>query len=60
MPKVDQDKCIGCGVCVAVCEKCFKMEENGKAIALCDGSDCNCDCNLDEVISTCPVDAISK
>jgi ferredoxin len=35
MPKiyVDKEKCIGCGACVALCPKAFKMVEN-KAVAV--------------------------
>ncbi len=60
MPKVDKEKCIGCGTCVAICEKCFRMEEDGKALALCEDSNCKCECDLDEVVNACPVGAITK
>lgn len=56
MPKVDKEKCIGCGTCVAMCSKCFKLDEEGKAESNCSGK---CD-TIDDVISACPVDAISK
>ena len=29
--KVDQNLCIGCGACVAICDKVFKINENGKS-----------------------------
>jgi ferredoxin len=57
MPKVDKEKCIGCGTCVVMCPDCFKLDEEGKAESSCDGK---CDCNIDDVISACPVDAITK
>lgn len=30
-PIVDQDLCIGCGTCEALCPEVFKMSEEGKA-----------------------------
>jgi ferredoxin len=56
MPKVDKEKCIGCGICVTMCADCFKLDEEGKAESSCSG-ECS---TVDEVISACPVDAISK
>lgn len=31
--KVDQDKCIGCGACEAICEEVFKIGDEGLAEA---------------------------
>lgn len=57
MLKVDKEKCTGCGTCVSMCPDCFKISDDGKAESK---NDCKCDCNIDDVISACPVDAISK
>jgi ferredoxin len=58
MPKVDKEKCIGCGTCVSMCSDCFKLDDEGKAESSCEGkSGCT---TVDEVIAACPVDAISK
>ena len=57
-PKVNQELCIGCGTCEALCPQIFKVE-NGKSQVI--GDDCekaSCDCN--EVMTSCPVSAISK
>lgn len=54
--KVDQEKCIGCGTCVSLCEACFKLNEGGKAEVV--ANECS-DCNLQEVVDSCPVKAIS-
>lgn len=56
-PKVNEELCIGCGTCEALCPQVFKVE-NGKSKVIaedCTGADCNCD----EVVSSCPVKAIS-
>jgi len=56
---VDEDICIGCGICEAVCPKVFTMNEAGKAVAIESEID---DSDLDDAISAkeqCPVEAIS-
>jgi len=58
MIKIDQEKCIGCGTCVSMCPKCFKMNDEGKAEFTGSGEECSC--NLDDVIAACPFDAITK
>ncbi len=56
---VDEDTCIGCGICEAVCPKVFSMNDEGKAVAI----DCEIDVSdLDDAVSAkeqCPVEAIS-
>ena len=55
--KVDENLCIGCGTCEALCPAVFKLDmETGKSKVI--GEDCsNCDCQ--EVVNSCPVSAIS-
>lgn len=56
-PKVNEELCIGCGTCEALCPQMFKVE-NGKSHVI--GESCeksSCDCN--ETVSSCPVNAIS-
>lgn len=31
---IEREKCIGCGSCVALCPKYFKMEDDGKSSLL--------------------------
>ena len=54
--EVDQDLCIGCGTCELMCSQCFQLED-GKAQVMRD--DCKeVDCEIQEVIDSCPVEAI--
>ena len=57
---VDENLCIGCGLCVNVCPKCFKMDDNGKSkfVGEYDSLDSN---EKNEVLQSkdmCPVGAI--
>ena len=59
--KIEKDICIGCGLCVNVCPKVFKMDDNGKSEVLCsyDSLDSG---EKNEVLQSkdmCPVGAIS-
>lgn len=53
--KVNEELCIGCGTCESLCPNVFKIEE-GKSHVIKD--DCG-DCNCQEVVDSCPVNAIS-
>ncbi|EKE20743.1 MAG: hypothetical protein ACD_7C00496G0003 [uncultured bacterium] len=55
--KVNEDLCIGCGTCEAICPSVFKMDtEKGKSTVI--AQECG-DCNCQETIDSCPVNAIS-
>lgn len=56
MIKVDKEKCIGCGTCVALCEAVFELGDDGKAYVK---EQKNEKC-VDEAIESCPTEAISK
>lgn len=51
---IDEEACIGCGVCEVMGGQCFKLE-GGVAKVIKDGCD---DCDLDEIAKNCPVQAI--
>lgn len=54
---VDKNKCIGCGTCVAMAAKSFKMDESGKSVALEPAGDD--EATVQSAIDSCPVQAIS-
>lgn len=56
--KIDKKKCLGCGACVSLCPACFKIGEDGKAEAVKEQCESQ-DCDLKEVINSCPTQAIS-
>jgi len=52
---VDENKCIGCGVCVSVCPDVFEIGENGKSVVKEKETDKKC---AKEAAESCPVNAI--
>jgi ferredoxin len=56
VPVVDQELCIGCGVCVEICPEVFELGEDEKSHVT-DAARCDtCDC--EEAADSCPVSAI--
>jgi len=51
---VDQDACIGCGLCVDTCPDVFQMNADGKAEAIADTTEEN-RFGVLEAIDNCPV-----
>ena len=56
---VDQNLCIGCGLCVSAAPDVFEMNPDGKAIAFADTTEANKD-SVQSAINGCPVSAISQ
>ena len=54
--KVDQDTCIGCGLCVGCHSSIFELNDDGKATVVADGDETE----VDDAIANCPVQAISE
>ena len=57
-PKVDKEKCIGCGTCVSLCPDVFELKEDGKSHVR-PGADCEKAGCCKEAADSCPVDAIA-
>jgi len=53
--KIDEEKCIGCGSCVAVCPDYFEMTDDNKARLKNKAADAEC---VQEAIDICPVQVI--
>lgn len=59
--KVDQNNCIGCGMCVNTYPAIFEFEENFEfAKVKLDINQTEIQNNIDEICSVCPVGAISS
>lgn len=53
---VDKAKCIGCGTCVAIAPKSFKLTDEGKAEVIVPAGDE--EAKVKEAADSCPVQAI--
>lgn len=56
MVKVNNETCIGCGLCESICPKVFEMDDDFKAKVK-SNSKPSC---LKDAIESCPVDAIRE
>ena len=52
---VDENACVGCGLCVTACANVFELGEDGIAKVKTSQSP---DCDLHDVASQCPVNCI--
>lgn len=60
MPKVDKEKCIGCGYCHSVCPDVFELGEDGKSQVKKDADlEKNEEC-IKEAMRGCPMGAIEE
>lgn len=56
---VDQELCIGCGLCTGIAPDVFAMNADGKAEAVSDTTDTNGE-SVKQAIEGCPVAAIKE
>lgn len=54
--KIDKEKCLGCGLCVSIAERAFKISDEGKAEVLAVTKED--EAKVQEAIDSCPVGAI--
>ena len=54
---IDQDACIGCGVCESIDSSIFQMQDDGKAQVISDNGD---EAKIKDAIEQCPVQCISS
>jgi ferredoxin len=57
-PKVDREKCIGCGTCASLCGEVFELKDDGKSHVK-PGADCEKAGCCKEAADSCPVKAIT-
>ena len=55
---VNQDNCIGCGLCVATAEELFAMNDDGKSVLKVEDIPEEMEDLAKETIDSCPVSAI--
>lgn len=53
---IDENACVGCGICVNNCPECFELDDNGMVKVK--ATECG-NCDLQEVASQCPVNCIA-
>lgn len=64
IPKVDKEKCIGCGTCTVLAPKTFRLGKDGKAEVINPPADEEekisklVSAEIKEAIDSCPVEAI--
>ncbi len=57
MVKIDREKCIGCGICISVCDEVFELDDDMKSRVK-KGADTNKEC-VKEAADSCPENVIS-
>jgi len=56
IPKIDKEKCIGCGTCPLICPNVFRMTDENKAEVTNDTGDT--EENIQSAVDACPTAAI--
>ena len=58
--KVNEDSCIGCGACAAICDEVFEMNDEGLSEVVVDTVQEENEESVKEVIESCPTGAIEE
>lgn len=57
---VDQDLCIGCGLCISTCEEVFSWNDDDKAQAIDSEVPAEFEEDTREAMESCPTEAIKE
>lgn len=58
--KVQDDLCIGCGACAAICDNVFELNDEGISEVVVDSISKDNEESVKEAIESCPTDAIEE
>ena len=58
--KVNEDACIGCGACAAICDEVFEMNDEGLSEVVVDTVQEENEESVKEAIESCPTVAIEE
>ncbi|MCI8347090.1 MAG: ferredoxin [Bacilli bacterium] len=58
--KVQDDLCIGCGACAAICDDVFELNDEGISEVVVDSVSEDNEESVKEAIESCPTDAIEE
>lgn len=58
--KVNQDACIGCGACAAICEDVFELNDEGLSVAKTEEVSEDKEQEVRDAIDSCPTAAIEE
>ena len=58
--KVNQDVCIGCGLCTGIAAAIFELTDDGRANAVVEDVPADEEANVEEAANSCPVGAIER
>ncbi len=58
--KVNEDACIGCGACMAICEDVFEMNDEGLSVVIQNPVDESVEEEVKDAIESCPTGAIEE
>lgn len=56
--KVNQDACIGCGACAAICDAVFQINDEGLSVALKEEVEKDLEQSVKDAADSCPTGAI--
>lgn len=57
--KIDEELCIGCGVCESECDTVFEMQDDAKAHVIADPVPADAEEDAQSAEEACPTDAIT-